>query len=83
MATVGERSRLPRITVDLESVHFHRALKILAASRGQSIRDLVNEALREWLHRQEDLEDLRDFLEVEGETSRPFNEFLRDLGKKR
>ncbi len=42
-----------RITVDLGSAELYRALRIAAAQRDSSMREVVVEALEGWLSRQE------------------------------
>ncbi len=44
-----------RITVDLGSVELYRALKFASVERGVAAREIVAEALREWLHRHQRL----------------------------
>ena len=43
-----------RVTVDLGSVELYRALRIAAAERDSSLRDVIVTALEEWLARQRD-----------------------------
>ena len=40
-----------RITVDLGSAELHRAVRIAAAERDASMREVIVEALEEWLER--------------------------------
>ena len=60
-----------RLTVDLGSAALHRSVKVLAAYQGRPLRDIVAEALRDWLEKQE---DLADFMAAEGEPERPLRE---------
>jgi len=46
-----------KITLDLADADLYRAIKIEAARRDRSIRDVVEEALEQWLQRVEDEED--------------------------
>ena len=68
-----------RLTVDLGSAALYRSVKVVAAYQGRPLRDIVAEALRDWLERQEELEDLADFMAAEGEPERPLEEFLAEL----
>jgi hypothetical protein len=49
-------------------------VKVVAAYQGRPLRDIVAEALRDWLERQEELGDLADFMAAEGEPERPLRE---------
>jgi len=63
-----------RLTVDLGSPALYRSVKVLAAYQGRPLRDIVAEALRDWLEKQEELEDLADIARVEDEPGRPLRE---------
>jgi len=63
-----------RVTVDLGSVALHRRVKVLAAYQGRSLREIVVEALKDWLEKQEELEDLQDFVTAAGEPLVPLRE---------
>ena len=69
-----------KITVDLGSPGLYKAVKILAIEHGMTLREVVVEALREWVEKQEDLEDLTAIEEVRGEPTRPIEELIRELG---
>ena len=45
-----------KLTVVLDSDELYTAVKVEAARRNRSLRDIVSEALREWLEAQEDAE---------------------------
>ena len=47
-----------KVTIALRDEALYRAVRIRAAESGRQIRDVIEEALREWLERQEDAEDL-------------------------
>jgi len=66
-----------RITVDLGSRELCRSVKVLAAYQGRPLRDIVAEALRDWLEKQEELEDLQAIAEVEHEPLVPLDEARR------
>ena len=46
-----------KVTIDLADAELYRAVKVEAARSDRSVRDVVEEALREWLERREDEED--------------------------
>ncbi len=68
-----------KITVDLGDEELYRAVKIAAIEHRSSLREVVIEALRDWLRHQEGVEDLEDYREAKGEPTRPFREFLAEL----
>ncbi len=70
-----------RITVDLGNAALYRSVKVLSAYQGRALRDIVAEALREWLEKQEELEDLQEFLAAEGEPGRPLREIMAEPGE--
>jgi plasmid stability protein len=47
-----------KVTIALRDDVLYRAVRVRAAESGRQIRDVVEEALREWLERREDAEDL-------------------------
>lgn len=47
-----------KVTIALRDDALYRAVRIRAAESGRQIRDVIEDALREWLERQEDAEDL-------------------------
>jgi len=63
-----------RLTVDLGSAALYRSVKVLAAYQGRPLRDVVAEALRDWVEKQEELEDLAAIARVEDEPGRPLRE---------
>ncbi len=46
-----------KVTFDLADAELYRAIKVEAARADRSVREIVEEALREWLERGEDAED--------------------------
>jgi len=60
-----------RLTVDLGSAALHRSVKVIAAYQGRPLRDVVVEALRDWLEKQEELGDFVDIAAVRNEPTRP------------
>ena len=77
----GKRINGTRITVDLGSERLYRAVRVLAAAQGRPLRDVVSEALRDWVEKQEEMEDVAAIAATEGEPVRPFREFLGELGE--
>ena len=67
-----------RLTVDLGSAALYRSVKVLAAYQGRPLRDVVAEALRDWLEKQEELEDLAAIAEVEHEPLVSLEEAKRE-----
>lgn len=47
-----------KVTIALRDDALYRSVKVRAAASGRQIRDVVEEALEEWLERQEDAEDV-------------------------
>ena len=47
-----------KITLDLADANLYRAIKVEAARRDRSVRDIVEEALNDWLDRIDDAEDI-------------------------
>lgn len=72
-----------RITVDLKSDDLYRAVRVAAIDRGTSVTEMVCEALKEWLRKEEEKEDLEAYREVKDEPSRPMDEFLAEIGESR
>jgi hypothetical protein len=46
-----------KITLDLADAELYRAIKVEAARRDRAVREVVEEALEQWLQRIEDEED--------------------------
>ncbi len=65
-----------RATVYLDS-RIHRALKLKAAQTDATVSDLVNDAVR--LSLKEDAIDLQAIQDRAHESTRPFEDVLRDL----
>jgi len=72
-----------RMTVVFDDEELYTALKVEAARKGRHAKDIVAEAVREWLETREDeesltgLEDIRHEWEHEGGVEAA--EFFRDL----
>lgn len=73
-----------RMTVVFDDEELYTALKVEAARRHVPAKDIVAEALREWLDLQEDLEDLPIIKErlasYEREGGVPLDDVLRERG---
>ncbi len=65
-----------RATVYLDA-HIHRILKIKAAESGDTVSNLINQAVRQALR--EDAADLAAFDERGGESDRSFADLLQEL----
>ena len=74
-------TKIAKITVDLGNPRLYKAVKILAIERGITLREVVVEALKEWVEKQEDLEDLADAQARLGEPTRPIEEIIKELGE--
>ncbi|MHB0869700.1 MAG: hypothetical protein ACYC66_03045 [Chloroflexota bacterium] len=69
-----EQEKPVRLTVQLDDRRLYRALRHLAIEQDRSLRDIVVEALREWVLKQEGLEELEVIRETEGEESYPWEQ---------
>ncbi len=69
-----------RITVDISNPKLYDAVKQLAAEKGFTLKEVVNEALLYWVHKQEELEDLADAQAALGEPTHPLEEIVKELG---
>ena len=80
MAT-GERPA--KLTIVLDDRDLCHAIKAAAIERDQPVRAIVAQALREWLERHEELEDLRAIEEAIKETGDdpgvPWEEMKRQM----
>jgi predicted transcriptional regulator len=69
-----------KVTIDLDP-ELYRAVKVEAARADRSVREIVDEALAEWLERFEDAEDAAAAAEALAEYARdggvPADEFFR------
>ena len=70
-----------KLTVDVGDPRLYKAVKILAIERGLTLREVVVEALKDWIGKQEDLEDLAAIEEVRGEPTIPLEEYLAEIGE--
>jgi len=72
-----------KLTVNLGDRDLYRSLRHAAIERDRTVREIVVEALREWLDRQEAERDLSAIAEVEGEPTFPWEQVKRELGESR
>ena len=70
--------REKRITVFFENQKLYMTLKA-AAQKGMSIQRLINEAVKEYLRKQEDFEDLHDAIKAAKEPRRSWDEFIKEV----
>lgn len=77
---VQQRTKGTRMTVDLGNEKLARAVRVLAAEQARPLREVVVEALRDWIERQEELENLRAIEEVKHEPLIPLEEARREWG---
>ncbi len=67
------------LTVRVENNAVAYAVTTLATEQHRSVEEIVEEALRAWLERQEELEDLAAIAEVEGEPTIPWEQAKAEL----
>lgn len=72
-----------KVTVDLGNAKRRKLLEEFAREKGMTLQDVLLIALREWLERQEEEEDLQAIKDVENEPVRPFEELLSEIGESR
>jgi len=70
--------REKRITVFFDNQKLYMTLKA-AAQKGMSILRLINEAVKEYLRKQEDFEDLHDAIKAAKEPRRSWDEFIKEV----
>ncbi len=72
-----------KVTLDLQDEALYRAIKVEAARLGRTVRDIVEEALEQWLEKLEDEEDIAAaeaaHAEYEREGGIDAEEFFRTL----
>ncbi len=62
-----------RLSIDLDPA-LHRAVKIAAVESYMTLQEVATEALRDWLQRREDREDLAAIAEVKQEPDIPWDQ---------
>ena len=68
-----------RLTVTLSDPALYRAIRHAAIERDRPVREIVAEALREWLERQEEQEDLAAIAEAEGKPTIPWEQVKAEM----
>ncbi|MGI8855532.1 MAG: hypothetical protein ACR2JW_07265 [Thermomicrobiales bacterium] len=71
------------LTVRVDNSALAYAIRTLAAEQHRSVDEIVDEALRNWLARQEDLEDLEALAAVEGESTIPWEQVKEEMRQSR
>lgn len=68
-----------KITVALDDKELYRAIKHAAIERDLTLREIVTEALQEWLEKQEEIEDLSAIAQAEGEETIPWEQVRSEM----
>jgi hypothetical protein len=71
------------LMVRVENVAVAYAVTTIAAERHRSVEEIVDEALRNWLEHQEELEDLEAIAEAEGEPTIPWEQVKEEMHQSR
>lgn len=72
-----------KLTIALDDRDLYRALRHAAVERDETLRDVVTEALRQWLERYENLLDVKAIQETEGEETVPWEQAREELREAR
>jgi predicted transcriptional regulator len=75
--------KMTALTVRVTNNAVAYAITTLAAEQNRSVEGIVEEALRAWLERQEELEDLAAIAEVEGEPTIPWEQVKEEMRQAR
>jgi len=75
--------KMAALTVRVNNNAVAYAITTLAAEQHRSVEAIVEEALRAWLERQEELEDLAAIAEVEGEPTIPWEQVKEEMRQAR
>jgi len=76
---LSDVTKAKTLTVRIGNRKIADALQTLAVEQSRSVDDIVNEALRNWLDHQEEVEDLAAIAEVEGETTIPWEQVQAEM----
>ena len=68
-----------KLTVNLGDRDLYRAIRHAAIERDQPLREIVVEALREWLERYEEQEDLAAMAQAEGDPTFPWEQVKAEM----
>ena len=72
-----------KLTVNIRDRNLYRAVRHAAIERDQPVREIVIEALRQWLERQEEQEDVAAIAQTEGEETYPWEQVKREMHEAR
>lgn len=75
--------RPPKLTIEMPDAALLRAVKHASVDAGMPIKEIVMDALREWLERREDAADVAAMNEVVGDERVPFSTVREDLARRR
>lgn len=72
---------MKKVTVVLEDEELYQALKLYAAQEGRTLRQVITEALEQWVEAKEDAEDAAFVQEAMQEQGRniPWEEVKREM----
>jgi hypothetical protein len=80
---VATTDRPIKLTVSLDDRELYRALRHAAVERDQPLREIVIQALRDWLAKYEDEPDAEAVAETEGEESIPWDQVRQEMRQAR
>jgi predicted RNase H-like nuclease len=71
--------KMQTLTVRIANQQIVNAIRMLAVEQNRTADDIVDEALRNWLEHQEELEDLEAIAEAEGEPTIPWEQIKEEM----
>ncbi len=74
-----EQDKPVKLTVQIHDRALYRAVRHLAVEQDRSLREIVVEALRSWVLKQEEQEDLAAIAETEGEENYSWDHVRAEL----
>jgi predicted transcriptional regulator len=77
------QEKMTKLTVDLQDRDLYRALRHAAIERDRPVREIVVEALRQWLERYEDEMDAADIAATRDEETIPWEHVKREMEEAR
>ncbi|MBI2863742.1 MAG: hypothetical protein HYX94_04185 [Chloroflexi bacterium] len=72
-----------KLTVSLDDKALYKAIRHAAIEQDRSIKEIVVEALRDWLRKQEEEEDLAAIAETEGEETYSWQQVKAEMREAR
>lgn len=75
--------RPPRLTVEISDRDLLRAVKHASVDTNKPLKDIVSEALRDWLDRQEDEDDQRVIEERRNQETVPWEQVKAEMQQAR